>query len=168
MRQDQDIKFSEFNFNKNELRNRMLNELFYEVVRVILNEDDSNSMYYSVENRSPFLDKDLFEYSLKIPTKHLIHEGYNKSILRQSMKGILNDKVRLFREKKGFNASITTFFDFKSSQMLDFLKKDSEIYDIIDKEKFISILNADSYPNSYNKFIFRVLGSKIFLDEREN
>ena len=34
----------------------MINEIFYEVVPVILNSDDLNS-YYSIENRSPFLDK---------------------------------------------------------------------------------------------------------------
>ena len=41
----------------------MLNELFYEVIPVILHHDDLNSMYYSVENRSPYLDKDLFEFA---------------------------------------------------------------------------------------------------------
>ena len=37
----------------------MLNELFNEVVPVILKHDDLNSMYYSIENRSPYLDKNL-------------------------------------------------------------------------------------------------------------
>ena len=32
----------------------MANEMFNESVPVILHEDDLNSMYYSVENRSPF------------------------------------------------------------------------------------------------------------------
>jgi asparagine synthase (glutamine-hydrolysing) len=50
------------------LRNRMLNELFHEVVPVILKHDDLNSMYYSVENRSPFLDKDLLEVFFKNST----------------------------------------------------------------------------------------------------
>ena len=40
------------------LRNRMLNELFPEAVPVILHEDDLNAMYFSIENRSPFLDRD--------------------------------------------------------------------------------------------------------------
>ena len=31
----------------------------------ILHEDDLNAMYYSVENRSPFLDRDLFEQRCK-------------------------------------------------------------------------------------------------------
>ena len=42
------------------MRNRMLNEMFHEVVPVILHEDDLNAMHFSVENRSPFLDREAF------------------------------------------------------------------------------------------------------------
>ena len=38
----------------------MLNELNIETTPVILNEDDLNSMNYSIENRSPYLDKEIF------------------------------------------------------------------------------------------------------------
>ena len=44
----------------------------------MLNEDDLNSMYYSLENRSPFLDKDLLNSVLKIPPVNLIQKGYGK------------------------------------------------------------------------------------------
>ena len=40
---------------KDELRNRMLNEIFHETVPAILHEEDLNAMYYSVENRLHFL-----------------------------------------------------------------------------------------------------------------
>ena len=55
-------------FSKNVLRNKLLNELTFQTVPLALNEDDLNSMYYSIENRSPFLNKDLVEISFKIPT----------------------------------------------------------------------------------------------------
>ena len=35
----------------------MMNELFYEIVPVLLHEDDLNSMNFSIENRTPYLDK---------------------------------------------------------------------------------------------------------------
>ena len=150
--------------SSSELRNRMLNELFHEVVRVILHQDDMNSMFYSVENRSPFLDRKLFEMSMQIPTEYLIKDGYNKAILRASMKNILHDDVRLFREKRGFNASITSFLDMNSKKFKDFMKRDSLIYELIKKEDFLGLLAKNSYPNSYNKFIFRVISSKMFLE----
>ena len=59
----------------------MMNELFHEVVPVILKHDDLNSMYFSVENRSPYLDRDLYEFTLTIPPHLLIANGFQKKIL---------------------------------------------------------------------------------------
>ena len=64
----------------------MLNELFYESVPVILHEDDHNAMSLSMENRSPYLDKKLFEYTLSIPTEQFIQNGFGKSILKSLLK----------------------------------------------------------------------------------
>ena len=65
-------EFQESFYTQYLLRNRMANELFHESVPVILHEDDLNAMYFSIENRSPYLDSSLYEWSLNIPTKHLI------------------------------------------------------------------------------------------------
>ena len=108
-------------FSKSLLRNRLLNELFFETVPVMLNEDDLNSMYYSLENRSPFLDKDLLNSVLKIPPVNLIQKGYGKYFLRKALKGILNDKVRLDKRKIGFNVSIRNVFNFNDKKLLKIL-----------------------------------------------
>ena len=50
----------------------MMNELFHEATPVILNEDDTNSMFYSIENRSPYLDKNLVEFAMSLPLNFLI------------------------------------------------------------------------------------------------
>ncbi len=159
--------FTETKYADDLLRNRMMNELFHEVVRVILHEDDLNSMKYSLENRSPFLDKNLFEWAYSIPTELLINEGYNKYILRQSMKGILNDKVRLSREKKGFNASINSIFDFNNPKHRSYFLDDSPIFDYFDRSKMEGMLNKGEYPNSYKKFLFSFINAKIFLEQHQ-
>ena len=69
----------------------MMNELFHEVVPVILKHDDLNSMYHSIENRSPYLDRNLLEFALTIPPHLLISSGFQKKILRDSGEGILCD-----------------------------------------------------------------------------
>ncbi|MDG1780226.1 MAG: asparagine synthase (glutamine-hydrolyzing) [Flavobacteriales bacterium] len=160
--------FSETNYADDLLRSRMMNELFHEVVRVILHEDDLNSMKYSLENRSPFLDRNLFEWAYSIPSELLINEGYNKYILRQSMKGILNDKVRLSREKKGFNASINSIFDFNNPKHRSYFLDDSPIFDYFDKSKMEGMLNKGEYPNSYKKFLFSFINAKLFLEQQSN
>ena len=142
----------------------MLNELFYEVVPVILHEDDLNSMCYSIENRSPFLDSKLCEFAYSIPNEHLIHNGYGKYILREAVKGTLNDKVRLDRQKKGFNASFQSLVDLNITDNRDYLLEDGPIFDIVDREKIHSLFNMHPMPNSYSKFLFNFLNAKLFMD----
>jgi asparagine synthase (glutamine-hydrolysing) len=147
------------------LRNRMLNELFHEATPVVLHEDDLNSMRYSVENRSPFLDRRLFEFAYSIPKKYLIRNGYGKYVLREAMKGILNDHVRLDRRKKGFNASITSIVNFADNATREYLLSDSPIYNIVDKSKIETLLKNVTLEDSFNKFIFNFINAKIFLEE---
>ena len=160
-----ELKFQENYFCDDLLRNRMMNEMFYEVVRVILFEDDQNSMQYSIENRSPFLDSKLFEFMGKVPTRHLIQDGYAKFILREAMSGILNDKVRLSREKKGFNASIRSIINFDDASQLSAFLDPGPIFDIVNKKKLEGILSEDYYTNSYKKFLFSFLNMRMFLDK---
>lgn len=155
--------FKEEKYTDDLLRNRMLNELFHEVVRVILREDDLNAMYYSIENRSPFLDSKLFEAAYSIPSELLIQKGYNKYLLRKSLDGILNDKVRLSREKKGFNAALNSVIDFNNKTHVDYILSDSKIYDWVDKSKVERLMKETSFPNSYKKFFFNFLNLKIWL-----
>ena len=158
--------FIEENYSESLLRNRMLNELFHEIVRPILHEDDLNSMMYSVENRSPFLDKELFEFIYSVPNEFMIKNGYAKFLLRESMKDILNSRVGQTREKKGFNASIFSIFDFKNKNTREYFLDDSEIYQYISKSKISNLFDKDVLPNSYNKFLFNFINCKIFLDNK--
>lgn len=164
LRTDFHEEFKEELFCSSLLRNRMLNELFIEVIPVILHEDDLNSMFYSVENRSPYLDSGLFSFASSIPSEHLIKDGYNKYILRSAISGILNEKVRMDRQKKGFNASIYSLFDFDDADMKEFLLSDSPIYDLLDKEKIQQVITARPKENSFSKFLFNFINAKIFLE----
>jgi len=157
--------FTEVNYCDSLLRNRMLNELFHEATPLILHEDDMNSMYYSIENRSPYLDTKLMEFSYSIPSEYLIQKGVSKYVLRESMKGILNDQVRCDTRKMGFNAPIASLFDLKNSDNIDYLLADSPLYDILDKNKIENmILGVDDIPNSLSKYLFSLINVKIFLE----
>ena len=160
-----DFKFKEKKFTSSLFKNRSLNELFHETTPVFLSEDDTNSMYYSVENRSPFLDTNLFNFIYSIPTEKLIKDGYAKYILRESVKNYLNEDVRNDRHKKGFNSSITSIFDFTDKNFMDdVLNEESEIYKFFDFEKIKNIFKKDLNLNHYSKFIFSFINAKIFLE----
>ena len=157
---------NDFKFNTTSiLKNRMLNELFFETLPIALDNEDLNSMYHSVENRSPFLNHDLVDYVNTIPSNQLINNGYSKYILREAINGIADDEVRLDRNKRGFNASTESFLSNSQQDTLDLMNSDSILYDIVDKENIINFMNGEnSFENWDKKFLFNLINVKIFLD----
>lgn len=161
-------KYTESAFCQDLLRNRMLNEVFYETIPVLLREEDANAMYHSVENRTPFLSKDLFELSLTFPTSYLIKDGKTKSILRDAMNGIVPEEILNDRRKVGFNAPLQDVFDFNKKENKEFLLEESPIYSLINRDKIAELISVKgSIPNSLSKFLFSVISCKAFIESNE-
>ena len=156
--------FAETDHADSLLRRRMMNELFAEVVPVILEEDDLNAMRWSVENRSPYLDRDLVEFAYTIPNEHLVVDGRMKWPLRAAAAGILNDSVRLERAKRGFNASIDSLLDRDDDSVIECLLAPSPIFDIVKRSAVEDFLNSDLTDNSVSKFVFSFVSAKMFLE----
>jgi len=161
-----DSNFYEKKYNNSLMKNRMLNELFNEITPVILNQDDLNSMMYSIENRSPFLDTNLFNYINSLPSEFYIKNGMNKYILRESLKGIVNEKVINDNVKKGFNGSINSLINFNDSDICSYLfNENSPINEIVNVKKISKNLPSDkNFSNSWSKFLFNFVNLKIFLE----
>jgi asparagine synthase (glutamine-hydrolysing) len=161
-----EFDFQEEKFCENLSLNRRLNELFHENTPIILNEEDSNSMYYSIENRSPFLDSKLIDFMNSVETRHLIKDGYSKNILRETSKDYLIDAVRLDREKKGFNSSVQSIFNFEDKDFYEtILNKNNKVYDFIDNSRLRKILQKDISKNHYSKFLFSLINLNIFFEK---
>lgn len=157
--------FTEVTFTGSLLRNRMLNEMFHENVPVILHEDDLNAMSFSIENRSPFLDRALFEFCYRIPTQHLIREGFSKAILREAMENIVPEPILKNHRKIGFNAPIHALLDTHHPDTRQALLTPSPIFEHIRRDKIEQLLDKSFLPNSESKFLFYFLNSKIFLED---
>ena len=158
--------FVETDFTESLLRNRMLNEMFAETVPVILHEDDLNAMYFSMENRSPFLDSSLFDLAYSIPSQFLIKDGRAKAVLRDAMQGIVPDIILKERRKVGFNAPILDLLDLNDPDVKGYLLDDSKIYNLVKKENIEKILKQEHFTNSASKFLFNFLNAKIFLENQ--
>lgn len=158
--------FAEERYTDNVLRNRMLNELFHEAVPVILHEDDANAMYCSIENRSPYLDRSLFEFSLTIPTRHLIRGGRAKAVLREAVRGIAPDRVLDNPRKVGFNAPVADLLDVNDPAVRDWVLADGPLYDYLVRDKVRALLGKDRLPNSESKMLFNIVSTKMFLESR--
>jgi asparagine synthase (glutamine-hydrolysing) len=150
------------------LRNRMMNEMFHEAVPVILHEDDLNAMYFSIENRSPFLDRDLFELCYRIPTAHLMRDGFNKAILRDAVRSIAPDSVVNQRRKTGFNAPVESFLDLSDPSVKRELLADGPVFSLIKRDKIAGLLEKRNLPNSESKFLFYFVNAKLFLERFAN
>lgn len=158
--------FNEKFFTKDVLRNRMLNECFYETIPVLTDQDDLNHMVYSVENRCPFLDKNLTEFMSKVPTQYLMKNGYSKNLLRDACSEYVDEKVMYDTKKKGFNASVQSILNFKDKSVNKYiLNKNSEIYDFINFDKFQNLINKKEHLNSESKFIFSVISTMMFIEK---
>jgi len=157
--------FSERSYSADLLRNRMLNELFHEAVPVILHEDDLNAMYYSIENRSPYLDRRLFEFCFSIPTRHLIQDGKAKNVLRDAVSDVVPSPVVESRRKVGFNAPIFSYLDVKDPDTRAHLLDDSAIFEHVRRDRIEELIDKPFLPNSQSKFLFYFINSKIFLEE---
>jgi asparagine synthase (glutamine-hydrolysing) len=159
-------KFVEEKFCFSLLRNRMLNELFFEGTRAIVQADDANSMLNLLENRSPFLDKELVEFMYTVPTKLLINNGFTKYILRESMRGIVSSDILNEKKKIGFNVNAKSIFNFKSKYLKSkILNKKNKIFSYVNRDFALKIFNDDKQIKKYNKFVFCFINTSIFLEE---
>ena len=82
------------------------------------------------------------------------------------MKNLLPKKIIFNKEKVGFNASILSFINLKNKNIVDWLLQKSPIFEVVNKKKFISLLNKDFSKNYFSKFLFNFISSKIFLERK--
>jgi asparagine synthase (glutamine-hydrolysing) len=126
-----------------ELTRRLYLELMYETIPVSLRAEDRNFMAFAAENRVPFLDYRLIEFAFSLPNSLKIKNGFGKYILREAMKGILPEKVRLRKDKVGFNAPADEWFRGQN------------------KNDIISLIEKKSYVNEH---IFNIVEVKKIFD----
>ena len=155
--------FEEEGYTDDPLRCRMMNELFHESVPVLLREDDANSMRWSVENRSPYLARDLVEFLYTVPGEHLIQDGFPKWLLRAAVPE-LNETVRSDKQKRGFNASIDSLLDRQDPTVRARLLEPSAIFEFVKRDAIERLLDSDLTDNSFSKFAFSFVSAKLFLD----
>jgi asparagine synthase (glutamine-hydrolysing) len=87
---------------RDDLKRRLLQDLTTFSLPSLLRYEDRNSMAFSIESRVPYLDQELVEWILRLPSRAIIDRGWSRAILRDGLKGTLPDEIRLRRWKVGF------------------------------------------------------------------
>ena len=102
-------------------------------MQFFLNKWDHASMSSAVEVRSPFLDKNVYLYSMALPFEKKIKNGKLKSILRDSFKSLVPDQIINQNFKQGL-----------PSRNMDINKNLNYLEEIINQESFINSSSWDS------------------------
>jgi asparagine synthase (glutamine-hydrolysing) len=115
----------------------------------LLKWDDRNSMWFSIESRVPFLDYRLVEKTLATSSDDKIHKGMTKHILRESMKGILPEKIRVRRDKIGFDTPQGEWFREPEWQVI--------VNEILDSNSFKNrkIITTELAKKMYQRHILK-------------
>ncbi len=135
-------------YGSKSLSDALLNHFEYKLDH-LLKWADRNSMWFSLESRVPFLDYRLVEKSLATNSQWKIRKGMTKYILREAMKGILPEKIRMRRDKIGFSTPQDEWFREEHWQKL--------IYSILDSESFKSrgLIDAQKAKDLYAKHLLK-------------
>ncbi|MCA9766665.1 MAG: asparagine synthase (glutamine-hydrolyzing) [Carnobacterium sp.] len=101
---------------------------------------DRTTMAHSLELRTPFLDKEVFNVAQQIPANLRIANGTTKYILRKAVEGIVPDDV-LYRKKLGFPVPIRHWLKDEMYEWALKIITDSETDHLVNKKYVIDLLN---------------------------
>ena len=134
-----------FSPNNNNLKQRLVEDIFKNSLQSLLRYEDRNSMRFSIEGRVPFLDFNLLKYIFSLSDKAIINNGWNKYILRKAMVDILPYTTTKRRNKIGFTTPEDEWF----------LRMKNRIYTIFASKSFASrkYFNQSRILNAFQKYI---------------
>ncbi|MCX7881350.1 MAG: asparagine synthase (glutamine-hydrolyzing) [Patescibacteria group bacterium] len=149
------------------LKKRLVNDIFYHSLPALLRYEDKNTMRFSIEGRVPFLDINLINFLFSLSDEAIINNGWNKFILRQATKTLLPEKINQRRNKIGFTTPEYQWF----------MRMKNKIYQIFLSESFAKrkYFNQKEVLVAFQKFIqgkiddtmifWRLLNLELWLRE---
>ena len=84
------------------LQEGLIRQIYSEPLPALLRYEDHNSMAWSVESRTPFMDYRLVEFNLGLPERFIYKRRTRKLVLRDAMHNILPAAIENRKDKMGF------------------------------------------------------------------
>lgn len=101
-----------YDFSNKPLPERMVyHEFLLHTLPALLRNFDRASMLNSVEIRMPFMDWRLVTYTFSLPTSSKIGQGFTKLLVREAMKGKMDESVRTRTFKVGIGSPVDYWFN---------------------------------------------------------
>lgn len=142
------------------LQSNRLSNLWNISLPSLLRYEDKNSMAFSVEARIPFLDHRLVEYIFSIPLDKLIHKGWTKHVLRESLKGKIPEGIRMRKGKLAFSVPQRQWLKELSGYVTETFSDDFRSGKFIDRDKIINIIKSGRFND---KVIYRAFALEKWM-----
>ena len=113
-------------------------------MQTLLDRKDRMSMYSSLEVRVPFCDVRLAQYLYSIPWEMKDHNGYEKGLLREAMKGLLPQEV-LWRKKSPYPKTWHPVYRQCVSEQMEKILSDEEapLFAIVSRQRITELLKEE-------------------------
>lgn len=108
-----------------DLKRRLLQDFWTYSLPPLLRYEDRMSMAHSLEARLPFLDQELVEAILRMPTRAIMGQGWNRRILREGLRDVLPEAIYRRRKKIGFTTPEFRWFRRERAFIEDLMRSES-------------------------------------------
>lgn len=115
-------------FKNQKLKNKLIDDTFSGFLQVLLRYGDRISMAHSVENRLPYLNKELHKNTYSINEAEFLKNLNTKNILKTALGERLPQKLLNRKDKQGFLPPQEIWFEKLSIKLNEYLD-DSEVFD---------------------------------------
>ncbi|MBI1862529.1 asparagine synthase (glutamine-hydrolyzing), partial [Candidatus Microgenomates bacterium] len=134
-----------FEVEQNNLKLRLIQDIFYNSLQSLLRYEDKNAMRFSLEGRVPFLDTNLVKFIFSLPDEAIIKNGWNKHVLRRAADKMLPASIAKRRNKIGFTTPEEEWF----------MRMKNRIYSIFLSEQFAgrAYFNQTEVVAAFRKYV---------------
>lgn len=150
------------------LKERLIQDTFVQSLPSLLRYEDRNTMRFSIEGRVPFVDKELLKFLMGLDESAIIHAGWNKRVLRESMEGILPAMIARRRNKIGFTTPEAEWFARIAPALQEVFTSESfAARPYFDAPSVIALFeDATAHPGRHGTMLFwRLLNVELWLRE---
>jgi asparagine synthase (glutamine-hydrolysing) len=142
----------------------MLYQSIFGSLQALLRYEDRNSMAFSVEARTPYLDYRIVELFLAMPGAYKLRDGWTKPFIREAMDGTMAEDVRFRVDKKGFVTPEAEWVQRNLSRIRSvLLSKDAPLEAWIDPSHLESWLAARESAAENDPSVWRLISTHFWM-----
>ncbi|MBL6939869.1 MAG: asparagine synthase (glutamine-hydrolyzing) [Alphaproteobacteria bacterium] len=155
-------------FGRDVLADRLQLDFKHTILPELLQYEDRNSMFSSVESRVPFLSSLVTDVAFSVPSSfHIGPDGQTKRLLREALRGIVPDEIRLRKDKIGLGVPQGSWLFSQRKEISSILASETaRSISIFDWERLIAAWRAIEGPAHPDfKFVWRWVALILWTQE---